>query len=357
MTCEIEWKVQGFQSKVCDVHDPILGQASLLRSMEYNVDIGPRGCLLKTRFKFKIGLIFKANDEKVTPELTNSDPIKNVHVVVYNYGSIGMEAISPIQIFRGQVDIYISDIKLKSSYFYEDSLLTYKAEIPIGNDPEAYKFLKKNNEFIITAIFHHGYDTSSFIKEDISRTFNEGLQHTDVTLISSSGDKIPCHKFMLAARSPVFKAMFSLKLSKENTTGRIEIVDFSTKALEAMVKYIYTEEIEEKDTSIALELLALSDKYDLAKSRFMLSKKLVELVDVENCLRYYVYGFLHNADELKRAALDVLYKNWQTIKKNHEKDLVQLAIEYPKASIEIMQHWQRMLTQYETCDRLELSFT
>ena len=54
--------------------------------------------------------------------------------------------------------------------------------------------------------------------------------------------------------------MFSLKLSKENTTGRIEIVDFSTKALEAMVKYIYTEEVEEFNANLALELLALSDK-------------------------------------------------------------------------------------------------
>ena len=31
------------------------------------------------------------------------------------------------------------------------------------------------------------------------------LEHTDVTLVSTNNQEVPCHRFILAARSPVFK--------------------------------------------------------------------------------------------------------------------------------------------------------
>ena len=38
---------------------------------------------------------------------------------------------------------------------------------------------------------------------------------TDFVIVSQTGKEIPCHKFVLAAMSPVYDAMFEMKDSKE----------------------------------------------------------------------------------------------------------------------------------------------
>ena len=65
---------------------------------------------------------------------------------------------------------------------------------------------------------------------------------TDFVIVSQTGKEIPCHKFVLAAMSPVFDAMFEMKDSKEVLEGRIEIKDASDKALEEMVQFMYNPE-------------------------------------------------------------------------------------------------------------------
>ena len=90
------------------------------------------------------------------------------------------------------------------------------------------------------------------------------LEHTDVTLISSNSQEIPCHRFILAARSPVFKKLFA---SQTVTTGEPirESTDSSTEALKAMVKYLYTDTLE--DGNINEDLMNLADKYELSQMK------------------------------------------------------------------------------------------
>eukprot|EP00088_Acartia_fossae_P014367 TRINITY_DN1768_c0_g1_i6.p1 TRINITY_DN1768_c0_g1~~TRINITY_DN1768_c0_g1_i6.p1 ORF type:complete len:121 (-),score=11.88 TRINITY_DN1768_c0_g1_i6:1136-1498(-) len=44
----------------------------------------------------------------------------------------------------------------------------------------------------------------------------------DCVIKCQGGEEVPCHKAMLAARSPVFKAMFTNHM-QENITGTIEV--------------------------------------------------------------------------------------------------------------------------------------
>lgn len=66
---------------------------------------------------------------------------------------------------------------------------------------------------------------------------------------------------MLAAQSPVFKTAFSHEETKEVKTGRVEIEDVDPETLELLIKYIYTDLVEEKDCST--DLLTAADKYNL----------------------------------------------------------------------------------------------
>ena len=83
------------------------------------------------------------------------------------------------------------------------------------------------------------------LQEEIMEAFPHGkLEHTDMTLVSATeGQDIPCHKFILAVRSPVFKRLFSSQPT--TTTDGLpaepmkEVIDASTEALKGIV-YIHS---------------------------------------------------------------------------------------------------------------------
>ncbi|EFX61459.1 hypothetical protein DAPPUDRAFT_69494, partial [Daphnia pulex] len=61
---------------------------------------------------------------------------------------------------------------------------------------------------------------------------------TDV--VFEVGDStFPAHKFLLAARSRVFAAMFQANMI-ESLTGRVKIVDFDAETFEEFLRFVYT---------------------------------------------------------------------------------------------------------------------
>ena len=68
----------------------------------------------------------------------------------------------------------------------------------------------------------------------IGRLFESGLQ-SDVTLVVD-GEQIPAHKPILAARSPVFEAMFAHKMS-ESLEGKVMIDDMPLGVFRELLRY------------------------------------------------------------------------------------------------------------------------
>lgn len=69
------------------------------------------------------------------------------------------------------------------------------------------------------------------------------------------------HRVLLAARSSVFSTLFEQEDAKEEKPSRIVIKDISTTALESIVKFTHTDQIEEKDLNT--DLLAAAKKYQV----------------------------------------------------------------------------------------------
>lgn len=46
-------------------------------------------------------------------------------------------------------------------------------------------------------------------EEVLAKYMENGLEHADLTLVSSTGDEVKVHRFVLAARSPVFKKLLA----------------------------------------------------------------------------------------------------------------------------------------------------
>ncbi|XP_065205343.1 speckle-type POZ protein B-like [Planococcus citri] len=133
---------------------------------------------------------------------------------------------------------------------------------------------------------------------------------TDVVL-SVNGKEYPVHKAVLAARSPVFYAMFKHS-TKENELNRVDIEDVDEAVVEEMLIYIYTGKCEVPD-ALAEELFVAADKYDLGRLKIMCVQKLIEGLSVENATNVVILADMHHHEDLKREAIKFMVTNFAKV--------------------------------------------
>jgi len=166
------------------------------------------------------------------------------------------------------------------------------------------------------------------LQEEMIATYTDHMDHSDITLVSSAGQAIPCHRFVLAVRSPAFKAMFS---QMEQVFQEVS-VDASTEALKAMVKYMYTDCLDDAD--ITEDLMKLAEKYELMQLKELCLPLFVKKIRVDNCLKAYIYGALHNYEPLKLEAFNMLDQNWKMYE--NSADLLEMMKTHPQVVMEIL---------------------
>ena len=142
---------------------------------------------------------------------------------------------------------------------------------------------------------------------------------------------------MLAARSPVFSAMFESNM-KEKETKTVAIDDFKARVVSEMLIFIYTGNISSQDilSEIATELLAAADKYQLELLKSICEEGLCSTLVVTNCVEYLVLGDMYQTFKLKRMALRLVVENVDSITdtdvlKDLFKQKPELALEVMKA--------------------------
>lgn len=107
------------------------------------------------------------------------------------------------------------------------------------------------------------------------------------------------HKNVLSIISPVFAAMFENDMTEEQTS-QMTIPDFSAVAVEEFLKYVYTGHIP-NDTN-AMELFALSAKYDVKGLKDACEEMIFENCDCTNALEIFALGHLYCSDDMKALA-------------------------------------------------------
>ncbi|KAL3309741.1 Speckle-type POZ, partial [Cichlidogyrus casuarinus] len=151
-------------------------------------------------------------------------------------------------------------------------------------------------------------------QSDQKETVQEELYNTEPTVRATStvsSSQVPkvlkefkAHKAVLAARSPVFAAMFEHRM-EEAREGRVEINDLKPDCMADVLQYIYTGRCSNLD-QLAPELLAASDKYQMDQLKIMCEHRLVQGLCVENACDTLVLSDRHNALQLKVHALDYI---------------------------------------------------
>jgi len=157
-------------------------------------------------------------------------------------------------------------------------------------------------EASMSSMIHH----KQFIK-DLDHLFLDQTNNYDVTL--TCGEKVfYCHKWMLSARSPVFKAMFQSNM-KENELGTVEIEDIQQEVVSELLQYIYSGTMSLNFEKYGKELLAAAEKYQVDQLKRACENELISKLDAENCIEMLLLGDRYKAKNLKKSAFEFFKKN------------------------------------------------
>ncbi|XP_065205313.1 speckle-type POZ protein B-like isoform X23 [Planococcus citri] len=264
----------------------------------------------------------------------NSNTNANDHIGIFIYLSADSSFEKSKKLFAKTVFSILNE-----EYHQTTDIEEFLHPNVVFGSPGLWKFIKKDEKFrnkfllnntlkILCEVkfseckFHLEVPECNFFENFVSLFENREL--TDV-IISANGKDYPAHKAVLAARSPVFLAMFKHD-TKENQLNRIEIEDINEVVIGEMLKYIYTGKCANLEI-VAGELLAAADKYDLYRLKMICAKTLLEGLSVENAASVLALADMHGVKGLKNEVIKFIVskptevlttEGWKSIRSNFE---------------------------------------
>ena len=143
---------------------------------------------------------------------------------------------------------------------------------------------------------------------------------SDWTIISEEGQKFPCHRNILAAKSSTMKAMMTSEMKeKEEMETRLK---YNNKVVGAFVEYFYKGEVPRVvlETNLS-SFMELSDFYNLDPLKSQVEDVAIKSLDLENVVEMFSLANLHKAIKVKKAIKFFILENK---KKLAEQDLSQV---------------------------------
>ncbi|XP_076366562.1 protein roadkill-like isoform X2 [Tachypleus tridentatus] len=140
------------------------------------------------------------------------------------------------------------------------------------------------------------------LSDDLGLLF-ESQKFSDV-ILNVNGREFYGHKAILAARSPVFAAMFEHEM-EEKKQNRVQITDMDHEVLREMLRFIYTGKAPCLE-KMADDLLAAADKYALERLKVMCEEALSTSLSVETAADVLILADMHSADQLKAHSIDFI---------------------------------------------------
>ena len=136
-----------------------------------------------------------------------------------------------------------------------------------------------------------------------------GMIGADFELIFNGVTSIRCHKFMLAARSEVFRDMFMANPKLDHfKTGYMEVE--TEEAAKNMVRFIYTGTIDDVPIDSVSDHFKLAATFKLEMIGQLLQKKLCDSLNDSNCVKLLGVAISHpQLQELREKATNTVVNN------------------------------------------------
>uniref|UniRef100_A0A8C4P3W0 Kelch repeat and BTB domain containing 12 n=1 Tax=Dromaius novaehollandiae TaxID=8790 RepID=A0A8C4P3W0_DRONO len=157
---------------------------------------------------------------------------------------------------------------------------------------------------------HH----SLTLLEQVKR-MKESAEIIDVVLVAE-GEKFPCHKVVLAAFSPYFKAMFTCGLV-ECTQREVVLYDISAESVSVILNYMYSADLHltnqnVQTVAVAAYFMQMEDVFNICQ------KYMMDHMDASNCVGIYYFAKHIGAEDLSDQAGKYLYQHFAEVSLQEE---------------------------------------
>ncbi|XP_033230654.1 speckle-type POZ protein-like isoform X1 [Belonocnema kinseyi] len=198
--------------------------------------------------------------------------------------------------------LHVKDITLNSFYFFTRKIKAIGQNLINGR---LFLYCQITRKDILMPL------QLEIPKSEMSKQFStlyENKLLTDFTIICHDQEFL-AHKVVLAARSPVFQSMFEHEM-KESLENQVEITDFKPEIVEKMLRYIYTDNIEDLNEADAQKLLAIANKYALKRLKIICMKEISKSVNnVSEALEAFSIADQYNVEEFEERVVQFMKDN------------------------------------------------
>ena len=172
--------------------------------------------------------------------------------------------------------------------------------------------------------------SSSALILDVMTIENDEHQHTLLETLKSMYDtgqlidvticvqdqEFPCHRNVLAATSPYFRAMFTTDLN-ESKQDKVSILEVDANSVRQVIEYAYTGHIEITKNN-AQNLLAVASLFQIIPIHNACARFMETQLDISNCIGIHYFAQIHNCDELRNKAKEHIEKNFTEVSQGEE---------------------------------------
>jgi speckle-type POZ protein len=189
-------------------------------------------------------------------------------------------------------------IARKQNFLGADDMLIVDSELEVYTN-----WVTTDN--INSTIIDQDIDLKAELCKDLACLVQNKSLFSDVVFVIE-GEHIPAHRSILAARSPVFRSMFTNGM-RESTEGTIHIPDIDKQLFQEMLSHIYTCKCDpDLLNERTVELLAVADKYDLAGLKLLCEQVMLKRITKGNASAILATADMYHAPVLKKHVLSLM---------------------------------------------------
>ncbi|CRL01862.1 CLUMA_CG015451, isoform A [Clunio marinus] len=165
---------------------------------------------------------------------------------------------------------------------------------------------------------------------------------SDITIVTDT-EKLKLHKTVLAIQSSVFTSIFEDKM-KDRPSDEIQMTNINSAVVKIFLKFLYTDEIEEKvEVSNLLELFSLAAKYKVENLMRIVEGMIIDDLYVDNAIEIFELACRYDCDKMKTSAFEFI----QSIFVEPLKDELMNQPEVVKELIEAKRNFDSMMNKYK----------
>ncbi|KAG8198054.1 hypothetical protein JTE90_001888 [Oedothorax gibbosus] len=143
------------------------------------------------------------------------------------------------------------------------------------------------------------------LSKDLLQLYRDGIL-SDAT-INTEGKSFSAHRSILAARSPIFRAMFEKDEMSEGPLGVVDIDDVDSETVGRMLVFLYGDSLQGLQWGEAASLYYAADKYAVQPLKQKCADILKAGLTVDNVCDALILAHTHSDEQLMKSVVDFMH--------------------------------------------------